>query len=397
MDCRERVLTTLDGEVPDKVPYYEHLIQQPDLAKMLGVGGDLNLDLKKYANFYEKHEKLIKYANKFLVRITKTPKLVKPLFKGLVKPYVDLVMKLKVDLSVFFVGVHTRYQFRPPNQLVNAFGQKLSLSLEKGVANTYYSGGAFETKEDYFENYPKQNFSEPFGVELFKSIQKCVSHDKTYMIPGIFTGYFDALWMGFGMEHFCRLLLKDLAFIKRVVREREVYYQETVKNLIDTCGVEAIMLGDDLAYNTGPFIAPKYYTNIIFPAYKRLVKTIHKRGVKAVFHSDGNIMPLVDGLIDCNFDSIHPWQVSANIDITEVKKKYGDKFAIMGNVPLAMLVHNSRKEIADYVKKLLRECAPGGGFFISSGNSITPDVPWQKYLTMLSTFWKYRDYPINIP
>lgn len=44
MDCRERVITTLDGGVPDKVPYYEHLIQQPDLAKMLGVVGDLNLD-----------------------------------------------------------------------------------------------------------------------------------------------------------------------------------------------------------------------------------------------------------------------------------------------------------------------------------------------------------------
>ena len=52
MNCRERVLITLDHDEPDKVPYYEHVIQQPQLASKLGIGvlgsgGELNLDLKK--------------------------------------------------------------------------------------------------------------------------------------------------------------------------------------------------------------------------------------------------------------------------------------------------------------------------------------------------------------
>ncbi|MCP4760811.1 MAG: hypothetical protein GY870_03450, partial [archaeon] len=66
-----------------------------------------------------------------------------------------------------------------------------------------------------------------------------------------------------------------------------------------------------------------------------------------------------------------------------------------GNVPVGLLIHNTQKEIANYVKNLIKNCAPGGGYFFSSANSIVPEIPWQNYLTMMKTFWKYREYPIK--
>ena len=118
---------------------------------------------------------------------------------------------------------------------------------------------------------------------------------------------------------------------------------------------------------------------------------MHKRGVKLIIHTDGNILPIVDSLIEYA-DAIHPWQASAHIDIAEVKKKYGDKVTIIGNVPIRLLIDGPRSEIATYVKNLIQTCAPGGGYMLSSGNSIIPAMPWQNYITMLSTFWKHRSY-----
>ena len=69
----------------------------------------------------------------------------------------------------------------------------------------------------------------------------------------------------------------------------------------------------------------------------------------------------------------------------------------MGNVPVEMLVHQTPKDISEYVKKLLKHCAPGGGYMLSSGNSIVTEIPADNYLAMLLTYRKYRNYPIKIP
>ncbi|MHA1274608.1 MAG: uroporphyrinogen decarboxylase family protein, partial [Promethearchaeota archaeon] len=253
----------------------------------------------------------------------------------------------------------------------------------------------FKNKEDYY-NFPKMNPAEPLGTMLFKEIKNCIKDDEIYLIPGIFTGLFDSTYMGFGIERFSKLLIKDQTFIKKVIRDKESFYFEFIKHAIDEFNLDAFFIGDDLAYNSRPFISPRHFIKLFLPSYKKIANMMHKRGVKLIFHTDGNIMPILSELLQfC--DSIHPWQVSANIDIFKIKEKYGDKICIKGNVPISMLVHKSPYEISIYVKKLLKICAPGGGYMLSSGNSITPDIPWKNYLTMLSTFWKYRNYPINIP
>lgn len=397
MDCRERVLTTLDHQEPDKVPYYEHVIQQPELAKKLGlgqIGGEVTLDLKKTISFLTRIKGLPRMVNNQGLKLINTPKIIKPLARMFVKEYFTLYKLLKVDLSVFMIGPYTNFKFVPPNFLISGFGQTFELKTIAGVASGYYQGGYFKSKEDYQE-FPRLNPEEPMGIMLFKKIQKSFSDDQIYIIPGIFTGLFDSTYMAFGIELFSKLLLKEPKFIEYVVREKERYYTGLIKHAIDELHLDAFFIGDDLAFNKNPFISPRYFNKIFLPSYKRISSMMHKRGVKLIFHSDGNILPLIDGLVDFA-DFIHPWQVSANIDIIKMKKKYGDKVTLAGNVPIPLLAHESKKKIREYTKKLIKECAPGGGYFLSSGNSITPEIPWDNYLSMLSTFWKYRKYPITI-
>jgi len=394
MNCRERVLLTLDHNEPDRIPYYEHAIQQPKLAIKLRIQKESKLDLNIILNLLRNKNKLSKTIFRLLTTFGNNPKILKPLVRNNPLEKFKLFMKMGVDLSAFNV-LHNGFHFIPPNRLVSGFGQIYEFKFDNGAINAYYEGGFFKTKEDYYRSVSKLNSSEPLGHLLYKNLIKKVDFKKIFIMPGFFTGLFDSTWQGFGIETFSRFLVKDPTFIKKVVHDRELLFSEVIKSIIDEFQCDLFFIGDDLAYNSGPFISPRYFNNIFLPSYKRISKIIHKRGVKIVFHSDGDIRPILDGLINC-FDAIHPWQVSANIDIFQIKEKYGDKICILGNVPIELLVHKTKKEISNYVRELIKKCGPGGGYMMSSGNSIVREVPWQNYLTMLNTYRKYRDYPINV-
>lgn len=393
MNSRERVLRTLDLEEPDKVPYQEWDIQNPNTAERLGFQGEVKFEPEKLMSFLGKIKKLPEFINNLLPKLTHHPKLFSPILKYAMPNYFKLHIHLGVDLTQLPVAPVTYFKYIPPNIIVNEFGQIFQIKNIGGVLDAYYVGGFLKNREIY-EEFPKMDPEQPLGLIMFKNLERSIKNDEILVAPSILNGLFDSVFQGIGIERFSRALIKDRDFIKKIVADRERAYINIIKNVLDETNSPVFMIGDDLAFNSGPFISPRYFKMIFLPAYKRIAKTIHKRGAKFLFHSDGDIRPLLEDLIPV-VDSIHPWQVSANMNIFEAKEKYGDKICIMGNVPVSMLVHESPSTISEYVRKLIKKCAPGGGYMLSSGNSIVPEIPADNYLAMLKTHRKYRDYPLS--
>ncbi|MFO8018208.1 MAG: uroporphyrinogen decarboxylase family protein [Promethearchaeia archaeon] len=393
MNAKQRVLKTLNHEEPDKVPYTEHLIQNPKLAKQMGFGAGTSINISKLLEFLGNIKGLPSRINSILPKILKRPHLYKGLLNIFNKRYFNFYKHLGVDLGVFSIAPNSYFKYVHPNYIINEFGHKYELKTLMGQFSTYYVGGVLSSEEKYDE-FPKLDTEQNLGFDLFEAATKHISDEEIYVVPGIFNGIFDSISLGLGLEHFSRVLVKNQSFLRKMIADREKFYTALIKKAIDVTGTEVFMIGDDLAYNSGPFISPRYFNKFFLPSYKRISNMAHERGVKLVFHTDGDIRPLIDGLIDC-FDSIHPLQASANIDIFNIKEKYGDKVCLEGNVPIELLVHETPQKVADYVKTLIKECAPGGGYMLSSGNSIVPEVPPKNYVAMLKTFRKYRNYPIN--
>lgn len=394
MNAKKRVLATLNHEEPDKVPYTEHLIENPRLAAKLGFASGISLDLPNYLEFLGKFKGLNKKINTLIPLIMKNPKPYTFLLNIFNKGYFDFYKYLGVDLGVFPIAPNSNFKYFPPNYLINEFGHIYEVKTIGGRLSTYYVGGILRSERIY-DNFPKLDIDQKLGFALFEAAKKNVTDDEIYVIPGIFNGLFDSISLGLGLEHFSRVLIKNKSFLRKIIADREKFYMELIKKAIDVTKTEVFMIGDDLAFNSGPFISPRFFNEFFLPAYKRISNMVHNRGVKLVFHTDGDIRPLLDGLIDC-FDSIHPLQASANIDIFRIKEKYGKKICLEGNVPIELLVHGNPREISEYVKKLIKICAPGGGYMLSSGNSIVPEIPPMNYVAMLKTFKEYRDYPINV-
>lgn len=150
-----------------------------------------------------------------------------------------------------------------------------------------------------------------------------------------------------------------------------------------------IWIYDDMGYNSGPMMSPKSFEDIYLPCYKRLVSEIKKAGAKIVcLHSDGNILPLLDMLIDAGIDGINPVEPRAGMNIKELKKKYGNKLAYIGGMCNSdVLVNGPGERIENQAKEIL-EVARDGGVIIGA-HSIGPDISVHNYLTYYNKLTKY--------
>ena len=84
------------------------------------------------------------------------------------------------------------------------------------------------------------------------------------------------------------------------------------------------------------------------------------------------------------------------MDMHRVKKEFGDKVCLAGNVSNEMLQNADPGDIAARVKELLRDIAPGGGYLLSAGNSVPAWAKYENYKAMIDTGLEYGRYPIQI-
>ena len=158
-------------------------------------------------------------------------------------------------------------------------------------------------------------------------------------------------------------------------------------------GVKIVYTGDDFAYNKGPLMSPKHFRELFYPGLKRVVQGFKELGLYVIKHTDGNIWPIIDMIIDSGIDCLDPIDPQAGMDLGEVKAKYGQRVALKGNVDCAhLLSFGTEDEVVEATKTALKKGMPGGGFILSSSNSIHSAVKPENYAAMLSTLKDFGSY-----
>lgn len=142
-------------------------------------------------------------------------------------------------------------------------------------------------------------------------------------------------------------------------------------NLYDT----GIWIFDDMGSNKAPIMSPESFEYIFYPAYKKLISLLKKEGVAKVgFHSDGNILPVLDMLVDADIDILNPVEPRAGMHIPELLKKYNKKLSYVGGICNSIVLPTGAKEkIISKIREII-ECAQDRGVVIGS-HSIGPDIP----------------------
>jgi len=178
--------------------------------------------------------------------------------------------------------------------------------------------------------------------------------------------------------------------VERAIIRNTAYVEHNLGPVVLVC--------EDIAYKGGLMISPSILRDHFFPRLQKAIEPLKRGGVKAIFHSDGDITEVLDDLIEAGSDGINPIDPSAGMDIGYVKEKYGDKLILVGNVDGSrILPFGTPEEVEEEVKSCIRKGSPGGGHLIECGNGeIMPDVPLENALTFFRAVHKYGRYPIRI-
>jgi hypothetical protein len=336
---RERVMAALSGQEPDRVPYCELNIDRVFGAKLLG------WDEKPYVNALDEE----------------TP--------------FTLEEAKKVSTAL---GLDNIFYLRRQPVYVDTFVD------EEG--RLFPGTGKIKTEDDL----AMINLPDPHRDEFYAEAESFAKNKGDYAAFFLTRGGLAPAMLSMGIDHFCLSLYDDPKLIEQLL---DIYFgwMEVLAEKICQLDFDVFCMADDFAFNTGMMFSPHTFKELIVPHYRRIAEKIT---IPWVFHSDGNIQEGIDMLMEVGVVGIHPIEKGA-MDIRKTKQEYGDKLCILGNVDMVLLGSGSPQEVEEEVCGLIRDIAPGGGYIVTSGNSLADYLKPECVLAIPETIAKYGSYPIE--
>ena len=195
-------------------------------------------------------------------------------------------------------------------------------------------------------------------------------------------------YLSMGIEHFSLQLYDNPRFVFQIM-DQFVDWAEKAVSKINRLGFDFLIIPEDLAWKQGPMFSPKLFREEFLPRMKRVADKIK---IPWIYHSDGNLMPILDDLLTLGMNGLANIEPNA-MDISELKKKYGTRICLMGNIDLHYtLTQGTPEETEAEVKKRIEEIGPGGGYILASSNSLTSYCKPENVLAMNRALLKYGLY-----
>jgi len=194
-----------------------------------------------------------------------------------------------------------------------------------------------------------------------------------------------------GIINFAYNVYDNPNLVKEVHRRFSEWSAKVVEHL-NQMDFDFYWVNDDLADTKSPWMSREMFQEFFLP-YQRIVANAMKK--PWIFHSDGNILPLFDDLLTLGMNGMHPIQPAA-MDIKQVKARYGDQVCIIGNIDLDYtLTLGTPEEVDREVKERIAVAGPGGGYIITSANSLTDYCIIENVRAMAHAIKKYGKYPLD--
>ena len=355
MNSRERVLRTLHHEEPDFVPLTDHIYMMKSLERILGEPGVS----------------------------TETP-----------EKYVKVHRILGLDVICEWTSTMGKQGILQPPPGVKdgeALIDEWKVKWKAKSGMLWYMGGELKEIEEIKE-FKSPDADVPQLYSAVKGVIRLAKNDLA--IAGIVDGPFTRTWLSTGFQNWVKLSHLEKDVLSHFLDEAMEFSTEIGKRFIEE-GVDIIWIGDDYGDIRGPLISPRTFRSLIFPRLENMVNTFKKRGVHVFLHSDGNLMPIFEDLIDAGFDAIHPLERKAGMNIEIIKKKYGAKITLIGNVDSLILQTGPLEKIETQVAECINLAAREGGYILASDHSIHEGVPAEHVKYMFEVAKKLGKYPID--
>lgn len=204
-----------------------------------------------------------------------------------------------------------------------------------------------------------------------------------------------------GLEKFLLNMAIDPEFARALLVKIAGYCKQLMGPFLEALGenVDIIKIGDDLGTEKSLLISPKMYREILKPIHADFIEFIKARTkAKVFFHSDGDVAPLIEDFIEIGVDILNPIQTSAGSmsDLPSLKKQFGDNIVFCGGIDSKNILPNgSTEEVREEVRRVIQILGPGGGCMIGAVHTVMNDVPPENVLAMVDAVEEFGHYPLH--
>jgi len=389
MDFKERILTAMNHEEPDRVPVMG-LIMDPTTVNQING--------KKPIDFVGMLKKpLLKHIIRYLMN---TNWLWSKIYDGNFSGSLEGAIKLGFDAN-WVIYQLMKLCKEPESTLGVAFhdiyGRVWELDADdNGNLMVNYSRGLLTTEEQWHdwveENTPLFETSVKNATRFYQELTE--QHgDRIFPFCYAAPGIFENSWQPIGFVNFTKFIYQKPEFVKKVIDFQTDLFIRHLDAAMKP-GLEVVFAGDDLGQKTGPLMRPELVEKLYGDSYRRVAERVHAQNKKLIWHSCGNIYQLLDKFVEWGFDGIITMEPTAGMDLGKVREQVGHKLVLIGNLDVSyLMVKGTQQEIEDAVKKAIKDAAKGGGYILSASHS-HPYVDVTRLKWMVEAAHKYGKYPM---
>lgn len=286
---------------------------------------------------------------------------------------------------VFFLTLEALGRIHPSQQ---TFGQWNQMSAKEKQLHIDYNAETYiQTAEKYHHSaiFIHQNPADYDNtVRLLESIRE-KSGDKYFiMMHGDPTFEMPT---GDNMLEFSARMYDDEAGLKAEAERRVEYYLDLSEKLAKRSGLlDGFCLCSDYCFNVNPFFTPEMFETYVSPYLSHILKHYRDLGFYSIKHTDGNIMPILDQIVECKPDALHSLDPQGGVSLSEVKRLYGDKVALCGNVNCGLLQTGTLDDVIADTRRSLKEGMDGYGYIFCTSNCAYTGLPLERY-ELMNKIW----------
>jgi uroporphyrinogen decarboxylase len=365
MTGKERILKALCIEEADRVPLFIHGINE---APIMGIG-------KRFTDRLPE--------GKQLYQMTDAEK------GKLVETLLQLIEEFEIDgYTCLPIGPGT--EFDAAEEPVDDWGvgfARSAVGIPVPTRHPILSGGDLRR---YRPPAPKRE--QLVLVDLMKQ-----RFGEQKAIFWMMRGAFVRSWRLTGMTNLMMKMYEAPEFVHRIAAMVTEYSLQQLE-MLAAAGLDVLIVEDDIADKNQPLVSPAHFTEFINPYNRRLVDRAHGLGMKVVRHSDGNLWPILDILLDTGYDGLNPLEPQAGMHLKTVKEYCGDRLCLLGNIDCQELLPNGTPaQVKAAVRRAIDDAAAGGGLIICSSNTLHPGVDPENCIAMFEAVREFGAYSQSFP
>jgi len=363
MSALERILTVLEGKVPDRVPSF-------------CLGGDFDFIEKFMKSPYALTDEDMNQLDKD--KVSYSPPFMHAIIAKFSPPEIlPGGLDAKIDLCWRLPGGNTILKLETINDFVTSSGGYFKIVVrDEGIPHWWYAGPALLKKENIEEYWSKAKELRPSqdSFRNFAKIRKNMLKKYDLVVSQGQPGPFENCVFGIGHANFSRFARKEPSFLQQHIDFQWETFEEPGLNMLMKTKPDIVMCGDDYGFNDGLQISPTDWRKFIKPILAEYVKIAHDGGAKFILHSCGAIGKIFPDFVEIGIDGVESLKPKNN-DLAMYREKYPE-ITLVGTIDDSeMLVYKSPEFIRNSVKESINTLGKKGGYIPGPTNFLLDQPP----------------------